>query len=369
MPTIYANDFAGITAGENAAAAQRNAALQASMQNFQAGMAAARARQQHDQEIALRKSMNEVQQRQFDSEMELKKSAEERRAREEGDRTRISQGYLDIAKSSPTPQAERDRALHISLASQDAASGAYATPEEFLSRYPKLSPEEASAMTDRSLQSRRQIESDYQTATNAADLLNRNELVKRYIPLSQEAISDTPWYRRGMGSKILAGVTQGVINPDTSDYEMNQQHLKDYQAEAGELAPKATRILQDKRINQLVTFDPGQDRYVPTIPAPQWTTGTGSTGGNLARAYVPAPQVQQQQQQQPQGGRPFGPPVPIQDEPPAGMIQAPRTSAQPAGAGKFEPYFYQRVNELISSGLPPADAKARALQERQVGYP
>jgi hypothetical protein len=148
--------------------------------------------------------------------------------------------------------------------------------------------------------------------------------------------------------------------PDSNEYEANQKKLKGYQAESADVAPKASRILSDKRVSQLVTFDPGSGKYVPAIPAPSWKDTTG-TGNSLSRSYV-APEERQ------------GPPVPqtrstgapIQDEPMAPMIQAPRQgqATAPASAPKYEPQFYNRVNQLIGSGMNPAAAKAQALQER-----
>lgn len=378
MPTIYANDFAGITQGELAAGAQRQAAQQAAIQNFMAG-----------RELALRHALVAKDQGLKEREMLLKEQSERRRAIDEAEKTRQSGEYLKLQTPilqnqalAPNPTEQRAHDLAIGRAAQDAETGAFDNGTHVLTLYPTLKPDEADALAARSTRSRQYIESDYKTALNAADVLNRQDALMRQKKADEAAQA--------------AG--HNLIFPDTSDSKAAAARLKTAEAERTLISGKASKLQQDKRMMGLVTYDPAADKYVPAVPAPSWRasvqpststsapkqqpqTGTGTTQPDrgLTQSWVPQesdplavltrsavrPLAPQQG-----NGSVVGPFPPIRDEAPAGPI-APQTGTTPQGipAAKFEPYFYQRVNELIGTGLPPAAAKARAMAERDVGYP
>jgi hypothetical protein len=384
--TIYADSFGGITAAEQNAAAQRDARLQHSIQNFQAGMAAAQKQNQFNRELALRKATSSQEMDLRGKEFGLRQDVENRRSADEQEKNQISRGYLDVQKDIaarnsklPTPGEQRERDLSFTRAASDAETGLFEP-----SLYPHLSSEEQAVLTKRTTAARSEIENNYQTALNAANTLNaRDQLVADQAKLSKIQQSG-----------------HHMFWPDSENAKAAASRLDKLQPSLEEIVPKASRIAGDKRISALITFDPTQSRYVPAVPAPSWKTAgstSGSTGGrSLTQSYnVPdhteaADEAGQSAPQTDTTGttpapeRPMGPPAPIQDEPaagmrpgpiqdepPAGMIPAPPNVLAPrqaTGKRQYEDYFYSRVNELIGSGMPPAAAKMQALQEREVGY-
>lgn len=271
----------------------------------------------------------------------------ERQKQMDAQRNELGKGYLQIQKKmvdwqtdQPNPTATRRQDFEFNAAAQDASQGRFDNPDHVLSMYPTLTDQEANVMASRSVDARKGIQASYDTAANVADTLNKWNFLGRQVKTAQagaqSAHSYTPWQT---GAEKQAGDT-----------------LKTAQDALSQIAPIASRIQSDKRLNSLVVYDPDQDKYVPAIPSQPWM-----------KQNQPA---QPQQPQQPTMGPTQTGAVPIgggNSIPMRGGSNAPMPATSSTGTNGYTPqhsaYVYNRVNELVSGGMDPASAKRRALAE------
>jgi hypothetical protein len=229
--------------------------------------------------------------------------------------------------------------MMFNRAAQDAEQGAFEDPDEVATTY-GLGPGESNALTRRSLQSRKQIESNWVVAQHAADTLNKHSHLKNeIIPQAQKAVNDLGW----------------AVLPSTREQKAQAQGvLKNAQDAVTALYPLVCNFNKQPRLGELISFDPDQNAYVPAIAPPSWKSST-----------------------------PMPPPADSQS--PAGYVQtsgntgwykpaaAPGVApAQTSGTGntgrKYSPWVYNRVNELNGQGLDPATALNRALGEEKAMF-
>ena len=110
-----------------------------------------------------------------------------------------------------------------------------------------LSPEERQILKDRADSSRREIAAVYNTASNAAITLNMPAKLKRSL------------------ASVTASEDSYFGGPDGK-----AKSIANIESKINQVAPIASRMLQDKQFSQMVTFDPESGEYVPAIPRPRW---------------------------------------------------------------------------------------------------
>lgn len=312
MPAIYADSFAGLTAARQGDDRLRQMAMDSAIQNFINTQNANKQRQLQAAQFQFNKDETAKQDTIRSQEMANKSKDEDRRyaleVAAQGTRDselKLNRDRFDYEKNVPRQAQAREYALQLDAAEQDANEGAFGSPDEFTAKYPDLRSM-ANAYVDKSLRVRPVIEGAYHTSEAVSNLLNERDKTKAAL----DHIADTTDRAKASGMTDKQLPQLAVVPILSRRLQEIQKHIPD-----------------DKTLNNMVYFDP-KAGYKPAIPAPRWmqlpqqSTATGTSASpNTGQAARPAPT-------------------------------------------QFEPQFYDRVNQLIQSGLAPVDAKRKALSER-----
>jgi hypothetical protein len=253
---------------------------------------------------------------------------------------KIGKQQIEIQKQN-NPTAAREADLEYNRAFVNASQfGGYDNADEVLATHPKLTPQQATAIALVSSNARRQKDAEYDLASGSADVLNKRDALKKQLA--------------DLGITNPSTATAPTSHMWTSDAgrSKNQQiaqALTDWKT----VSPKAARIeAPNSKLGILTRYDPDTDSYVPTVPTPPWRTP-----GGAAKA-APAP--------------------PAANSVPTTMRTGPATNAAvataltntgttpaaaPATQPKYDPWVYQRVNQLIQGGVDALNAKKQALAE------
>lgn len=271
MPAIYGDSFGDLSRNVQSASNARQQALANSLNTAVAALSAARSHQTELQRLSQQKD-------QFGQEMELRKSQESQR-KTESDRNyemsknaaglneRYFQVYKDAneaKKDQLTPAKQREHDITFNQADNDATQGTFDSPEHVTKMYPALSPAEAAVIFNRSNDARRQIVSDYTTAQNAANVLNTHQQVSQRIYSIDNATKEL----QGMKNTWSSDFDQAALA--TSQMSRLSQQKDKAARIMRNIDPIAAALNKDKNVQQLVTFDPKTEQYVPTVPTPRW---------------------------------------------------------------------------------------------------
>jgi hypothetical protein len=291
---IYGDSYGDLSRNVQSAANARQAALAQSLSTAVAALNEARNHQTELQKLSQAKD-------QFAQEMAWRKAQEAERSKDSDrtyqlakDQAGLNAGYLTLAQKAEadraaqlSPAKQREHDITFNQADSDAANGTFDNPDHVLKMYPTLSPAEAGVIFNRSQDARKQIVNDYTTANNAANVLNKHQdLTKRIYAIDD--ISNNLKTGKGTSLNPLNWSWVGGANSqaDTTLDQLTQERQK-----AGRLMqqiePVASALQKDKNVQNLVTFDPGTERYVPTVSAPRWMTSPLKTGGKPVSPQTP----------------------------------------------------------------------------------
>jgi hypothetical protein len=329
---IFADSFGQLGQANLAEENLRQQAFARAMGNLQTGLAASRQGRQFQQQLEEEKSRGKELQTYHMAEVAARQKQLEQSGELGRGYLKLGQDQLDYQKTQPSPTMQRRIDFDFNSAAQDAAEGRFDNPDHVLSMYPTLTEPEANVMATRSVDARRNIMAQHTVASNVADTLNRHQaLVKSLTDLGT---------KQGQTPATHFWSTQATADKNSQIKAINDQ--------LAVLGPKASRLMQDKRAQSMVTYDPESDAWMPAVPEQPWmsqqTTGSGTT---------PQPGSRRMQMGG-TGTAPAGPAVPP-------VTAQPRAAA--AGKRKYSPFVYSRTNELIGQGMDNVSALQRALQE------
>jgi hypothetical protein len=366
---IYASSYGDLGQLNQTAEAQRQHNMQQAIGNVMQGLAATRQSKQFDEQMQAESDRQRTAEDWRNREQDLRTQEFIDKKAEGAERNALAKRYATLAenqfnwqKTQPTSQQLRESDLSYNRALGMAQLGQFDPAD-----HPSLTHEEARSIGDINEANRASIEANHAVASNAADTLNQHEIAKRYVPIVEKAIKE--------GSHIY--VPQSLESGEMKYY---RSQLGDWTDHLNQLGQKASRILGDKRISAMVTYDPDQDAYVPAVPEPKWRkqgqaptispdsrpempTPNPTSGTSVASdARAARPQLSQwDEDYAAQGGAPSSPRVPV-DEGPAPMITTTGTSGY---RPKYPPMVYERVNYWMGKGMDAVSAKQRALAEVQ----
>lgn len=324
MNTLYADSFGGLTQAQLARDQFQQAQMASQFQNLASAIQNAQTRGMQGRQFQYQQDQDTALARERATSRTDTLAENTRRHDLALGNQKISQGYLDLQKNQPTAARNKMRETIFAYATE----GMFDKPDEVLKLDPTMTAEEAGLISKYSADSRKEIESEYSIAKNAASILNRVAAIDAKM---READTDIAKARKQTRGGVLAMAPGGrpYTGPDLTSQITSMEGSKKKMGESRlRYAEMADRIQKDPRLSQSITFDAESGQYVPTIPTPRWMQSKASTktGAGGKTAPTPAP-----------------------------------TAAQ----GQFEPEFYDRVNELIAAGFPPVQARQRVLRERE----
>ncbi len=279
------------------------------------------------------------------------------KAQAEIDRNRIADQWVKIGQqqvdqqklANPTIAKQQDLEYNRALFNAQSFGG-YDDENEVSAVHPTLTPGQATAIAMVSQNVRRQKESEYGFAQNAAATLNRRDALKKSLTDLGVKPGDEPpkagWFTSDAGKAKNQQIAQAL-------------------SEWKDIAPKASKIESDKRLSGLINYEPSSDAYQPAMPAPPWqqqfsrgsatpqSPPSAATGSSRAGA----------------GGLSTNP-APAQNQMVMPTMRVPAQAATQVGTARqqYDPWVYQRVRELVGAGagaVSVPDAKKQALLEYQ----
>jgi hypothetical protein len=342
---IVGDSFGGIQQSQLQQEGLRRAAFAQSMANILGSLRERNnlALATHQQE--LEQGYHKAQMEHAERELDLRNHEALWRNQRDIEHNKISQGYLDMQnkmldwqKTQPTSANVREQAFQDAQAERLATQGYFDDPAHVQSVYPHMSEAQAGLLADESYRARSQLESDYNTANEAAGTLNRQMELTKSIASTKSAVAKVPWYR-GMPTELQTA----------------KENLPQLQAELGDVSNRANKIQQDKRLAGLVTYDPQSGKYMPTVPTPQWQNrqrrGNGSLNtGSTGTSSAPTPEDQAGGVGGGLGGLGANPGV------------TPTTGTGSTGR-KYPMPVYDLVNRYVSQGMHPSDALSMAISD------
>lgn len=339
MPWLLANDFGGLQSAENAADSNRRQALASAMGAATSGLQFATNQKRLQEQLDEKKKQDEEDLAMKAQELELKmgnQAMEQERFRgQQKTGEDYLQFYKDQAANAPNAVKNREHDLMWSRAVSSADQGSFESPEHIKRLFPDFSPAEAQVLADHSQQARQSIESNYDFAARAADTLNKHlDLTTRVIPAAKEYIKQNSY-------KLL---------PDSDEVKAKRKQLEDATKASETIGPIATRIQNDKKLGELISFDPSSEAYVPSAPAPKWRNGAPAASAEAPLGWTPT-----------SGGRTFKPVLPNA----ASVGAVPAQVATPGYSPRYDPWVYKRASDLVSTGLDKISASRQALAEYQ----
>lgn len=251
----------------------------------------------------------------------------------EQQRLGIDQSYLDLARrrqdlaektntDEQTPAQIRDREFQERMLGQIGATGGIDSPEHAAKIAPGSSETARQLAYEASMSVRQPVEDQWTGANRAAALLNKYEDLTSRLPKDDQG--------NPIGQR-----------PPTEDHWYKSQKAVDAARESAKVWDERAKInaayVNRLKTSGLISQDNDSGQWVPAMSQPRWlqraTNATGSATSKTSTATNGAPAATK------------------------------ATNTGNAYKPSYPPEFYTRVNALVTSGMPVAQAKYRALEE------